>query len=125
MNRGCWMMWHALDMPGMFGVPSFTDFGSSSAVFLPVCGYSSGGHFLVFSPRSCILNVLRIFRRDVHGNLCSCILCVRQVRRLVSSLNAGTPLAEKMVAMNKISNVLGQSSKTASQPVLRSVACEI
>ena len=44
---------------------------------------------------------------------------------MVSSLSAGTPLAEKMVAMNKLSDVLGQSSRMASKGVLRAVACEI
>ena len=52
-------------------------------------------------------------------------VCARQVRQLVSSLSAGTPLAEKMVAMNKLSDVLGQSSRMASKGVLRAVACEI
>ncbi|CAM9118941.1 unnamed protein product [Scytosiphon promiscuus] len=48
-----------------------------------------------------------------------------EVSRLVSSLSASPQLAEKMVAMNKLSSVLGDGGGKCSQSVLRSVAAPL
>ncbi|CAM9627731.1 unnamed protein product [Pylaiella littoralis] len=48
-----------------------------------------------------------------------------EVSRLVSSLNSSPQLAEKMVAMNKLSSVLGEGTGECSQAVLRSVAAAL
>ncbi|CAN0451780.1 unnamed protein product, partial [Ectocarpus sp. 12 AP-2014] len=45
-----------------------------------------------------------------------------EVSRLVASMDSTTQLAEKMVAMNKLSNVLGDGAGQASQSALCSVA---
>ncbi|CBN79238.1 hypothetical protein Esi_0010_0183 [Ectocarpus siliculosus] len=45
-----------------------------------------------------------------------------EVSRLVASMDSTTQLAEKMVAMNKLSNVLGDDAGQASQMALCSVA---
>lgn len=45
--------------------------------------------------------------------------------RLALALGEGTQLAEKVVAMSKLSNLLGTGAGIASQNVLRSVAGEV
>ena len=47
-----------------------------------------------------------------------------QVSRAVSSLSSSPQLAEKMVAMNKLSGLLGDGARTGSRDVLHSVAGE-